>query len=151
MDTIAPAKSRLRLALIAAAALALLATLALSAPRADAAAKVYFPSKCNNAAYKPLNITVTCADGKTSFQTTHWNSWGMAKAHTTGGLVYPDCGNTPLYKCHNYEEDQATITLSGPVNCGGRLQFTRLVIKDLEASTPALRTIRERFPCGGVG
>lgn len=151
MNTITPAKPRFRLAFAAAAALALLATLALAAPRADAAAKVYFPSNCDNEAYKPLNVIVTCADGKTSFQTTHWDRWGSTSAHTTGGLVFPECGDKPLYACKHYEEHEATITLSAPANCGGRRQFTRMVIKDLEASKPALRTIREHFPCGGVG
>ncbi len=151
MDSFTPAKPRLRLALLATAALALLATLILAAPRADAAAKVYFPSRCNNSAYKPLNIVVTCADARTTFQTAHWERWGTTSAHTTGGLVYPECGNKPLVSCNHYEEDKATITLSVPVNCGGRLQFTRMVIKDLEPPAPALRTIREHFPCGGVG
>jgi len=140
-------KRQLRLALLAAAALVSAAVLISTAPQADAARKVYFPSNCNNAAFEPHQIVVTCADGKTTFKASSWQRWGSGSAHTTGVLVFPECGSKPLYKCNTYAEHEATITLSGPQNCSGRWQFRRLFIEDLEPSAPPLRQIKERYPC----
>jgi hypothetical protein len=140
-------RRQLRLALLAAAALVSVVVLISAASQADAARTVYFPSKCNNAAFEPHQIVVTCADGKTTFRTTGWKRWGTASAHTTGVLVMPECGNTPLFKCDTYAEHQATITLSAPQNCAGRWQFRRLFIDDQEASTPSVRQIKIGFPC----
>lgn len=136
----------LGLALLGAVALVSVALIA-SASRADAARMVYFPSKCNNASFEPHSIVVTCADGKTTFKASSWERWGSGSAHTTGVLVFPECGNKPLYACDTYAEHEATITLSAPQNCSGRWQFRRLFIDDQEPSTPSTRQIRERYPC----
>ena len=140
-------RGRLRLALLGAVALVAVAVAIAAAPRADAARTVYFPSKCNNASFEPHSVVVTCADGKTTFKTTGWERWSSGSAHTTGVLVFPECGSTPLYKCNTYAEHKATITLSGPQNCSGRWQFRRLFIEDLEPSAPPVRQIKERYPC----
>ena len=140
-------RGHLRLALLAVAALASAVALVATAPQADAARKVYFPSNCNNAAFKPLQVVVTCADGKTTFRTASWERWGSGSAHTTGTLEFPECGDKPLYKCDNYVRHEATITLSAPQNCNGRWQFRRLFIEDLEPSMPSVRQIKERYPC----
>ena len=141
-------KRHLRVALFGAVALASLVVLVAAAPRADAAKKVYFPSNCNNSAFEPHSIVVTCADGKTTFKASSWQRWGSRSAHTTGVLVFPECGKTPLYKCNTYAEHEATITLSGRQRCdNGRWQFRRLFIEDLEASAPPVRQIKERYPC----
>ena len=140
-------RRHLRLALLAAAALVSVVAMVATAPQADAARKVYFPSNCNNAKFEPRQIVVTCADGKTTFKTTSWQRWGSGSAHTTGVLVFPECGNTPLYKCDTYAEHEATITLSAPQNCNGRWQFRRLFIEDLEPTSPPVRQIKERYPC----
>jgi hypothetical protein len=146
-QVVSPSKRHLRLALLGAAALVSVVVMIATAPRADAARTVYFPSKCNNASFEPHSIVVTCADGRTTFKTTGWERWGSGSAHTTGVLVFPECGNTPLYKCHTYAEHEATITLSGPQRCGARWQFRRLFIEDLEASAPPVRQIKEGYPC----
>lgn len=134
-------------ALLGAVALVSLALIG-AASRAEAAPKVYFPSNCNNSSFEPHQIVVTCADGKTTFKTSSWQRWSSGSAHTTGVLVFPECGNTPLYKCDTYAEHKATITLSGRQRCdNGRWQFRRLFIEDLEPSVPSVRQIKERFPC----
>ncbi|HYC81945.1 MAG TPA: hypothetical protein VEB65_09175 [Solirubrobacterales bacterium] len=139
-------RRRLGLALLGALALAAVALIAV-APRADAARKVYFPSRCNNAAFEPHQIVVSCADGRITFKASAWQRWGSGSAHTTGVLVFPECGNKPLYKCDTYAEHEATITLSGPQRCNGRWQFRRLFVEDLEPSAPPLRQIKEHYPC----
>lgn len=143
-QTLGLGKRHLLLALLAAATVVALIS---AAPRADAARTVYFPSNCKDAKLEPKSIVVTCADGKTTFKTSAWQRWSSGSAHTTGVLVFPECGNTPLYKCDTYAEHEATITLSGPQNCGGRWQFRRLFIEDLEPSAPSVRQIKERYPC----
>jgi hypothetical protein len=136
-----------RRSLLGAAALVSVALIG-AASRAEAAPTVYFPSKCNNSAFEPHSIVVTCADGKTTFKTSSWQRWSSGSAHTTGVLVFPECGNTPLYKCDTYAEHEAAITLSGRQRCdNGRWLFRRLLIEDLEPSVPSMRQIKERYLC----
>ena len=140
-------KRLLGLALLGAAAVVSVVVMISAAPPADAARTVYFPSNCTKPKVEPTLIVVTCADGKTTFRTAGWQRWGSGSAHARGTLEFPECGNKPLFECDNLVDHEATITLSAPQRCGGRWQFRRLFIEDLEPSIPSVRQIKESYPC----
>ena len=113
---------------------------------------VYFTGNgsCFSSSYQPTSIILACADAHTTFSVSEWSEWDDNAARGTGTLSYPNCAATvPLYRCHSYANDAATISLSRPVYCSNvsRWQFTRLLVEDPEGQYPALRSFPESYTC----
>jgi hypothetical protein len=118
---------------------------------ADPEDPVYFSRDgCNGSALEPEVVVLTCADGKASFEVDAWTHWDNRTAQATGKFRHPDCAaNVPLVACKRYASDEATLNLWRPVYCAklGRWQFTRLLMEDLTAPTPATRQFRVSYTC----
>lgn len=118
---------------------------------ADMGDPVYFSHDgCNGSALEPESVVLTCADGKASFEVGSWTHWDSRTARATGKFRHPDCAaNVPLVACKHYASDEATLSLWRPVYCSklGRWQFTRLLMEDFTAPTPATRQFRQSYTC----
>jgi hypothetical protein len=112
---------------------------------------VYFSRDgCNGSTLEPEVVVLTCADGKASFEAEEWTHWDNRSAQATGVFRHPDCAaNVPLAACRRYVGDEAVLSLWRPVYCPklGRWQFTRLLMEDLTAPTPATREFRQSYTC----
>jgi hypothetical protein len=128
-------------------ALSIWATLAVAAQ----ARTVYFQGeRCSDTSFEPAEIILTCGDGKAKFRTGEWTTWDEESAHATGRFVHPECApNVPLIGCTHYVEAEATVDLYRPIYCESIEQwvFSRLLMEDLTAPTPATQQFRATYRC----
>ncbi len=108
-----------------------------SAAGAGETESVYLSTGCATPVIEPLLFKPICSAPETTFETTAWGHWGILEANALGDLVFGS------------EHHSASINLWHPIFCEatGFWQFSQLLIEDQTASTPALRQIRNRFPC----
>jgi hypothetical protein len=86
--------------------------------------RVYFPSSCNEARYKPRRIVIACGDGNYQLRGMHWRSWNGRVARGRGFARVNDCipycarGHFHLYRV------RARLSRPRNVQCGSHRRFT---------------------------
>ncbi len=137
--------ARIALPLLLAAALL---TGALVAGATAAKPKVYFPSNCTNARYKPQHVVAACADNGLVVNGISWSQYGAKSANGSGTAATNTC--TPTCVAGHFEHDPALVRLYRPRNChnlGIRL-FTRLkIVYPSSRPSGSAKSITFPFPC----
>jgi hypothetical protein len=118
--------------------------------------KVYFPSKCTNARYKPSHVVAACADNGLVVNGIQWSHWGQKSAAGSGTAVTNTCH--PNCAAGHFRNDPAKVNLFRPRLCSalGIKLFTRLKITYPTSRPPGSnKAITFPFPCsllqGGSG
>lgn len=114
---------RSRLAVVA---IALVAAASASAGRTPGflGCSAFLSTSRQKPAVRPPSIVVACADGGLLLKKLHWSSWSAAGARAHGNAVANDCA--PTCVAGHFHTYRATVKLSRPRACHGRLLFTRL-------------------------
>ncbi len=140
-------RSKSRIALPALLAAALL-TVGLAVDASAAKHKVFFPSKCTNARYKPSHVVAACADNGLVVNGIQWSHWGQKKAAGSGTAQTNTCH--PNCAAGHFRNDPATVNLFRPRLCKpiGIKLFTRLKITYPTSRPPGSnKSITFPFPC----
>jgi hypothetical protein len=97
------------------------------ASTSTAAERVYFPSHCNNLAFRPRTVIVACGDGNFQLRKMHWRRWNRHTALGSGLGYVNDC--QPACYLGHFHYYPVTVRLYEPHRCygsDGALQFRKL-------------------------
>ena len=75
-------------------------------------------------AVRPAKITITCADANFYVTGLRWSSWTAKSATASGTAHVNNC--TPYCAAGTFHTYAATVSLSRPASCHGRLVFGKL-------------------------
>lgn len=124
-----------------------LASLLLIAAPAGADAKTYVASHCNNAAFKPKMIVLTCGDAGLAATQLKWSKWTDGSATGTGTgqqkLCEPNCAEGKTARA------PMKVVLSKPKVCpqDGKRHFTRIAYTWTEKAPEGPRSGTIPLPC----
>jgi hypothetical protein len=103
---------------------------AIAAAAASASARVgFYGCRAETAAHpraavEPRSLILACADGNAYLTAIRWSAWGASSATGIGVLHRNDC--TPYCAAGHFHTSRATVTLSKPESCKGKLVFDRV-------------------------
>ncbi|MFL5782117.1 MAG: hypothetical protein ACJ760_12460 [Thermoleophilaceae bacterium] len=88
--------------------------------------RIYFPSRCKNAAIRPRSVRVACGDGNFRLHHMHWQDWHAKATTGSGTATYDDC--VPFCGGGETHSTHVEVKLSRPRDCKriGRYMYTRL-------------------------
>lgn len=79
---------------------------------------VYFPSKCSDKAFEPVQIVITCADFQLRIDGLNWSNWDAQSATGQGTMSYPNCDpSVAIAFCNTRASVPTTVTLDIPRYC----------------------------------
>jgi hypothetical protein len=91
---------------------------------------VYFVANCEDEAFQPRTIVVTCADENFTIRSIRWSAWTTTAASGTGSARINDC--VPSCATGRFRSFRGvTVRLSRPVVCteDGLRQFSQLTYR----------------------
>jgi hypothetical protein len=92
--------------------------------------QVYFVANCEQEAFRPKTIVVTCADENFTIRSIRWSAWTTSSATGTGTARVNDC--QPSCATGRFRSYRGvTVTLSRPVICteDGLREFSHLTYR----------------------
>jgi hypothetical protein len=109
--------------------------------------RVYFPSRCNNAVYRPQRIIIACGDGNLFVTGMRWRGWNRRVVRGWGTGHGNDC--IPYCATGHFHTFPIRIRLDGPRYCAtsNRYQYRRASLRYIFDGRRQEYSVR--FPCGG--
>jgi hypothetical protein len=110
---------------LAVALVAVFAAIAAAKPSGRSVARTYVVADCTNAAFKPRQVILTCADAGLFATELEWKQWGRAQASADGvgkeKVCVPDCASG------HYVKGEIRLHLFRPRLCpqDGHRHFTK--------------------------
>jgi hypothetical protein len=91
--------------------------------------KEVWVTNCYDSQYKPKLIIISCGDASNFVQQLSWSSWSRTTAVASGVDKFNNC--EPNCASGHYARVRATVTLTDPIHCKGRLHedFNRMRLR----------------------
>jgi len=110
--------------------------------------RLYFPPRCQEGAYRPRSVIVTCGDANFRLRKIRWRGWTRNVATGRATAMANDC--TPSCVAGTFRRYKVAVRAYRPRRCpeSGRYQYTRLRIRFIGRKwNPGPRRFVQRFPC----
>ena len=114
--------------------------------------RLYFPSRCYNAAYKPRSVIVTCADANYRLRGLRWRRWNGPVARGRGFVYVNDC--IPFCAAGRFHYHPVVVRLTKPrlTSCNGvrRFMYRHLHVRYVGSAPAGPKRLSLNFKCMGA-